>query len=159
MTSTPTTPDGVRSDSRPFRVLVTGSRTWSDRAAVWTALDEVLAVRHQVTVVHGACPRGADAHAHDWVVRRQRDHQPVDEEAHPAQWRVTDPTTGTSRVDRGAGIARNARMVAAGAQLCLTFIDPCSVASCQQPEIHGSHGAVDCATRARDAGIPVQHRT
>jgi hypothetical protein len=47
---------------QPFRLLVTGSRTWHDIAAI----EQVLAVildRHPegVLLVHGACPRGADA--------------------------------------------------------------------------------------------------
>jgi hypothetical protein len=45
-----------------FRLLVTGSRTWDDDAVIEHALAAVLA-RHPegVLLVHGACPRGADA--------------------------------------------------------------------------------------------------
>jgi len=44
-------------------------------------------------------------------------------------------------------------MVAAGADLCLTFIAPCLDAACHRPLQHGTHGA----TTARDAGIPIHH--
>ncbi len=82
------------------------------------------------------------------MLARQADGSAVVEEAHPAPWR----TEG-----RAAGPVRNARMVAAGADLCLTWIDPCSSPSCRRTTIHGTHGAVGCATLARDAGIPVHH--
>jgi YspA, cpYpsA-related SLOG family len=45
-----------------FRILVTGSRSWDDIAVIEHALAVILA-RHPegVLLVHGACPRGADA--------------------------------------------------------------------------------------------------
>ena len=47
---------------QPFRLLVTGSRTWGDTAVIEHALAAILA-RHPegVLLVHRACPRGADA--------------------------------------------------------------------------------------------------
>ena len=134
----------------PVRVLVTGSTTWSDRAAVWDSLDRLLAWHGQVVVVHGARAHGADAHAHEWVAVRGCEGCCVTEEAHP-------PERATIR--RGAVPARNARMVRVGADLCLTFIDSCSAPTCRRQDLHGSHGAVDCATRAQLAGIPVEHLT
>ena len=46
----------------PFRLLVTGSRTWDDPRTIEQALAVILA-RHPegVILVHGACRRGADA--------------------------------------------------------------------------------------------------
>ncbi len=46
----------------PFRLLVIGSRTWDDPRTIERALAVILA-RHPegVVLVHGACPRGADA--------------------------------------------------------------------------------------------------
>jgi hypothetical protein len=46
----------------PFRLLLTGSRTWDDTSVIEHALAVILA-RHpeRVLLVHGACPRGADA--------------------------------------------------------------------------------------------------
>ena len=47
---------------QPFRLLVTGSRTWDDVRVIEQALAVILD-RHPggVLLVHGACPRGADA--------------------------------------------------------------------------------------------------
>jgi hypothetical protein len=131
------------------RVLVTGSRTWTDRDTVWAALDGVAQSRPaSMTVVHGACPRGADLYAAQWVTHHLELGHPVVEEAHPADW---------DRDGRAAGPRRNQRMVAGGADLCLTFIGPCLAADCFRPLQHGTHRAVHCATAARDAGIPIHH--
>lgn len=112
-----------------MRILVTGSRTWDDPAAIACALREAAAGHPtaDVTVVHGACSHGADfyadllATAAGWTVER-----------HPAKWR-----------DRGkrAGFVRNAHMVTLGADVCLAFIRG------------GSAGASHTAALAEDAGI------
>jgi hypothetical protein len=54
----------------PFRLLVTGSRTWDDPCTIGQALAVIL-VRHPggVVLVHGACPRGADAIAAAYAAR------------------------------------------------------------------------------------------
>jgi hypothetical protein len=66
-----------------FRLLVTGSRTWDDDAVIEHALAAVLA-RHPegVLLVHGACPRGADAIAVAGAARTLG----FQVEAHPADW-------------------------------------------------------------------------
>jgi hypothetical protein len=125
-----------------FRVLVTGSRTWDDRTAVWTALDQI-AVEHpsaRVIVVHGDAS-GADRLAVEWVdnVRAEDEPHPPDYTAHGAI----------------APLVRNGEMVEAGADLCLTFIQECPCPRRKKP--HGTHGSVDCATKAARAGIPVRH--
>jgi len=119
----------------PYRVLVTGSRTWEDRAEVYGALDEIAAecADRTIVVVHGACPSGADAYARQWVRLFDFDGN-VMEEPHPAEW-----STGKS-----AGYRRNAQMVARGADLCLAFI------------LDASKGATHCADLAERAGIPVR---
>ena len=55
---------------QPFRLLVTGSRTWHDIAAIEHVLAVILA-RHPegVLLVHGGCPRGADAIAAAYAAR------------------------------------------------------------------------------------------
>jgi hypothetical protein len=109
------------------RVLVTGSRTWTDETIIRDALRE-----HQApgtVLVSGACPRGADAIAErlwaSWGGLAER---------YPADW-----ATG-----RGAGFGRNAAMVALGADICLAFIRD------------GSPGASHTAHLADLAGIPVR---
>lgn len=114
-----------------MRILVTGSRTWTDASMIANALVDAVgdADPADVTVVHGDHPFGADALA---------DHAATElgltVEPHPAEWKRYGPA---------AGPKRNASMVAAGADICLAFY-------------HGpSRGTRDCANRARYSGIPV----
>lgn len=110
-----------------YRILVTGSRSWTDIHTIRDAL----AVRFTsgAVLVHGACPRGADAIA-DWVWRTLGGQV----ETHPADWEL---------YRKRAGIIRNEEMVEAGTDLCLAFIKA------------GSPGASHCMAAAREAGIPV----
>ena len=71
-------------------------------------------------------------------------------EPHPADW---------DGFGKGAGFRRNAEMVALGADLCLTFVVPCSKRDCEKPEPHGSHGTAHCSDLAEKAGIPVRRFT
>ena len=118
-----------------MRVLVTGSRTWTDRLFIESKLLDAYSSRadHFFTVVHGDCPIGADYIANQWAHDFARTHGwPIVVEHHPANWRANN---------RGAGMIRNAEMVAAGADLCLAFI-----------RTH-SRGATHCAGLAQAAGI------
>jgi YspA, cpYpsA-related SLOG family len=112
--------------SAPFRVLVTGSRTWTDYSAILDALSEVASEHAAVVVVHGAA-KGADS-----LAARAARELGLQTEPHPADWSA----------GRGAGYARNARMVQLGADLYLAFIKS------------GSRGASHCSTLADQAGIP-----
>ena len=115
---------------QPFRLLMTDSRTWTDIPPIEQALAVILD-RHPegVVLVHGACPRGADAIAAD--AARTSGYQI---EAHPADWR---------RFGRAAGYRRNAEMIALGADVCAAFIRG------------GSPGSTSAVRLARVAGIPV----
>lgn len=128
--------------SRPLRILITGSRTWTDREVIARAISDYLhsvgtsisGVRPFPVIVHGAA-RGA---VHDDAVARNWGWTP---EPHPAHWH---------RDGRSAGFRRNAAMVALGADVCLAFI------------LDGSRGATHTAALADAAGIPTrryQHRT
>jgi hypothetical protein len=114
-----------------FRVLVTGSRAWTDHTAITAALDGLL-VKHvtRLVVVHGACQHGADAFADLWA---RFNWVPV--QRHPADWR---------RHGRRAGMLRNLAMVATKPNLCLAFIH------------NNSAGATHCAQAAEAAGIPTR---
>jgi hypothetical protein len=129
------------------RVLVTGSRTWTDAACIRRELNCELTLRSDdlFVLVLGMANRGADAIANAWAVERKKRGHPVEVERHPADW---------YRRGRRAGVIRNAEMVAAGADLCLAFIDPCASSVCRKPRPHGSHGAAHCAGLAEQAGIP-----
>ena len=123
-----------------MRILVTGSRGWADAAEITEALDFLLAEHGILTVVHGACPKGADAIAQNWALSAQYASScgAVTPEPHPAIWRPD------GAFDKTAGFRRNAEMVAAGADLCLAFIRD------------GSRGASHCADLAEKAGIPTK---
>jgi len=138
-------------DRKPVRVLVTGSRTWKDRTAVYAALDDLLREHQNLIVIHGACPTGADQIAQEWVIRAFRTSLLgiATAEPHPADW--------TAHGKR-AGFIRNEHMVSLGAGLALAFIAPCTKPGCQQGKPHGSHGASHCAALAEKAGIEVQRR-
>jgi hypothetical protein len=116
---------------QPFRLLVTGSRTWRDIAAIEQALAVILD-RHPegVLLVHGACPRGADAIAAAYAARTPG----YQVEEHPADWH---------RYGRAAGHRRNAEMIASGADGCAAFIRG------------GSPGSTSAVRLASAAGIPV----
>ena len=117
-----------------LRILVTGSRDWTDGEAIRVALilawaDAGYPSLNRVTVVHGGA-RGADAIA-EALARRQG----FATECHPAAW----DTRG-----RAAGVIRNSEMVNAGADVCLAFIR------------NRSRGATHCADLAEKAGIPTR---
>ena len=116
--------------ARARRVLVTGSRTWTDQAVIAAALREHW--RDGAVLVSGACPHGADTIAEQlWATWGGQ------VERHPGDW-----STG-----RTAGMERNAAIVAAGADVCLAFIRD------------DSAGASHTARLADLAGIPVRRYT
>lgn len=130
----------------PLRILITGSRAWTDRRVIADALLEAIETHgphlihddgeptgprvdwENVTLVHGDA-RGADriaaAIGRAWRFRI---------EACPAQWQ---------RLGRGAGPIRNQAMCDLGADVALAF------------PIGSSRGTRDCVQKARAAGIPV----
>ncbi|MBB1252892.1 DUF2493 domain-containing protein [Streptomyces sp. OF3] len=132
--------------TEPYRVLITGSRSWKTIGAVRGALDEILRSLpddQPLVVVHGDCPAGADIMAKTWALTKLTpactdDYERVTEEAHPAAWHVHG---------RQAGFIRNADMVQLGADLCLAFIRD------------GSRGASHTARLAEQAGIPTRRFT
>lgn len=113
-----------------LRILVTGSRHWTDRPAIARAITDACrgVSSHKVTVVHGGA-RGADTIA--GLVAAEFE---LDVEAHPADW---------DRWGKSAGHRRNAQMVALGADLMLAF------------PLGDSRGTRGCMRLARLAGIPI----
>jgi hypothetical protein len=109
------------------RILITGSRDWSDADLLRRVVLRMLAVSTQDAVlVHGGC-RGVDVDA----ARLWREAgRPV--EVHAAEWDVHG---------RAAGPIRNQLMVDLGADMCVALIRD------------GSRGASQCADAAERAGI------
>ena len=114
-----------------MRVLVSGSRTWTDRNAIIDALHDLKAEHGDLIIVHGGA-RGADQLAEQAAATLG-----IGTEVWFADWSK----------GRGAGYARNAEMVKSGADLCLAFIRD------------NSRGASHCASLAEKAGIPVRRFT
>lgn len=114
-----------------MRILVTGSRDWTDEDMVGTALAETVAARLEPhTLIHG-CARGLDriasiiADCWDWEV-----------EAHAANWEEHGKT---------AGPIRNTHMLSVGKpDICLAFPLP------------GSKGTWDMIRKANRAGLEVR---
>ena len=101
------------------------------RGQIGRALAVILA-RHPggVLLVHGACPRGAEAIAAFYAT-----HTPGYQiEAHPADWH---------RYGRAAGHRRNAEMITLGADGCVAFIRA------------ASPGSTATVRLAKAAGIPI----
>jgi len=116
------------------RVLVTGSRVWSDSEAIHEALDrEYERSPSGMIVVHGAA-RGADTIAWQWAMDMFYQRHLVKHEAHHADW---------DRYQLAAGHVRNAEMVKLGASVCLAF---------PLGDSRGTRGCMKLAERAR---IPV----
>lgn len=115
------------------RILVTGSRKWTDKNAIYFALYDAMRLlgteeASAVTVVHGGA-LGADAIAGQGAAQIG-----MRVEVHKADWSV----------GRHAGLLRNQAMVDAGANICLAF-----------PNSPGPSCTWDCINRALLAGIPV----
>jgi hypothetical protein len=120
-------------------ILVTGGRKRLDRDTIWNDLDKrVPAAGDTLTIRHGACPSGADHHAHTWCEEFAGHHDnqgiTIAEDPRPADWK---------QHGKRAGMIRNGEMVRLGADQVLAYPDPDSV---------GTYGCVDLAVRAR---IPV----
>jgi hypothetical protein len=110
-----------------MRVLVTGSRSWTDRELIYRILRAGRTRYPDLVIVHGACPTGADRIADEAATDLY-----LGVERHPADWQ---------RLGRRAGYVRNAEMVDTKPDLCLAFIH------------NNSRGASMCADLAEKAGI------
>jgi len=114
------------------RVIVTGSRKWSDLWIITDALLRVYRKHGAFCLVHGDCSTGADHWAHLWW-EQTHEITSCTEQRFPANW------------ERGkvAGPERNRRMIEAGADLVLAF---------PLPEGTGTQHTMQLA---REAGIRV----
>ncbi|MBM4707949.1 DUF2493 domain-containing protein [Rhodococcus hoagii] len=113
------------------RILVTGSRDWTNEAIMRSALGDAWLRAGQsddAILVHGAA-RGADS-----LAARLWEEGGFRTEAYPARW---------NQYGKAAGFIRNKLMVDLGADECIAF--PLGI----------SRGTRSCMTLARAAGIPV----
>ncbi len=126
----------MRDSPIPIRVIVCGSRHWSDRQAIKDRLWNIGNEHLNKTLVHGACPTGADAIAADVVAN--------DLGGATYGWTVAAFPAAWEAEGNSAGPRRNERMAMAGADLCLAFWDG------------QSRGTADMIARCVRHGIPVR---
>lgn len=156
-------PDPIPAEAaKPFRILVTASRTFTDEQAMRDTFAPIIAMHgpENVVVVHGDAEGGdktADRIATAW--------SGVTVERHPADWdrcaETCRPAHRRVRADRttycpAAGLRRDAEMVESNIDQVLAFIDPCVKRGCRKIRPHGSHGASHTAKLAEKAGIPTR---
>ena len=92
----------------PFKVLVTGSRTWSDKTVIYSELNNFLAkFPNNLILVHGGAA-GADSIAHNWALANN-----VKTEVWEANWDLHG---------KKAGPIRNNLMIKSGADYSLAFL-------------------------------------
>ena len=128
-------------DGWTYRILVTGSRDWTEETTIEHAIKTELAVAaaldpppSRVVLIHGAGQGRNRAPGADTIADRIAARWQISREAYPANWK---------RYGRGAGPRRNQGMVDLGAQVCLAF---------PLGESTGTRGTMHKAERA---GIPV----
>ena len=116
---------------KPVRVLMCGSRTWTDRDKIQDVLDGLvkLYAPNYPTIVHGFA-RGADR-----LVEDEAGKAGLVTEVHKADW---------EKLGKLAGFARNEEMAQLGAMECVAFWDG------------KSNGTRDMMERAEKHGIPVR---
>lgn len=124
-----------------MKVLVCGSRDWANKAAI---VRELKKLPVGTTIIHGACPTGADALV-DKVARVMG--FPV--RAYPADWEGEKERTGS---EKAAGPKRNAQMIREEH----VQGDPIAFVLAFSPDLARSRGTKDCTDRARRAGIRVE---
>ena len=135
-----------------MRILVTGSRDWTNYTLVDHALSMACVGASEVTVVHGHCPTGADAMADWWATHRQGDLSrsisapvlSITVERYPADWK---------RWGKSAGFRRNAEMVLLGADVCLAFIKNRSRGATMTADLAGKAGIPLSVYRSNDGGL------
>lgn len=119
-----------------FRILVTGSRHWTDEVVIREALrsvwrefhlEEEVMAEQMIVLVHGGAT-GADTIAANIFI--DANHEFLITEKHLAEWQ---------KYGRSAGPRRNAEMVALGADVVLAF---------RAPGSRGTQSTIDLATAA-----------
>jgi len=116
----------------PYRILVTGSRNWTDKPTIRHAIFQTwqnAGSPRDTILVSGNAKRGADRYAEICG-----DGFGFEVERIPANW---------DEEGKSAGPKRNQRMVNLGADICLAF------------PLEDSIGTIDCIKKAKKAKIPV----
>jgi hypothetical protein len=144
----------------PRRLLVTGSRTWTDEQVINTALAEVWHAWGRPVdpvLVVGRCPTGADEISERlWTARG------FAVEPWPAQWRQHGEECPLWCIPRDtcalAGPRRDRQMVESRPDGVAGFLAPCDDADCRLARggDHFSHGATGTVNHALKLGLPTR---
>jgi hypothetical protein len=121
---------GSETEPIGYRILVCGSRDWDSPYAIWCVLNGYESDDIGMTVITGGA-RGADQHAREWA-----EHNSVDCETYPADWK---------KYGKAAGPIRNSIMLAEA--------KPDYVWAFVTKPLEESRGTNDMVTRARAADI------
>lgn len=111
------------------RVIVCGSRNWSDRNIIADKLNDLVLARGwrfpDPIIVHGAA-RGVDR-----LAGEEAEKAGLLVEVHPAQW---------DKYGNAAGLKRNEKMAKLGADLCVAFWDGQSTGTKHMMDTALAHG-------------------
>lgn len=114
-----------------MRILVCGSRYWTEKEPIYTALQKYNLLEEKITIIIGGCS-GADTIAHKIAIELK-----METEVYKAEWK---------RYGNAAGPIRNKRMLKEGKpDLVLAF-------PMKGKENRGTNGMIDLA---REAGVKV----
>lgn len=115
-----------------MKVLVCGSRDWTDGSAILNRLSDLPGECERIIVIHGDAP-GADRLARDSALYWGLEVRPF-----PADW---------AKHGKAAGPIRNRQMLDEEPDLVIAF------------QRNGSRGTQDTIDKARRRGIPVEVHT
>lgn len=134
-------------------VLVTGSRTWTDRRAVEVTLVDLFDTHGSFVLMQGCAALGPDAMAADWIT--DNPYLGIVPEEVPVtsrEWNSLGPTAGLLRNERMVGRALEREAIGWTVR-CVGFLMPCEKPGCKRPIPHGTHGTENCLWTARNQGI------
>lgn len=115
-----------------MRIIICGSRDWTDKPRIHAEIDRLLArYGSELIIIHGVCETGADSIANDYCIDKDIRIIPF-----PARWK----TYGNR-----AGQIRNQEMIDRGKPQGVIAFDL------------GGTGTAGMMNKAREAGIPLIH--
>jgi hypothetical protein len=134
------------SELQSLRILISGSRDWSDPGSMRRAVQSYLSEHRDrasvgVVLVHGGAAHGADRLASDLA-----DACGFEQEVYPALW---------DEHGKPAGVIRNIEMVKSHPDVVLAFACSCRKSECAKLSVHPSHGTAHLVKTARVAGLPM----
>lgn len=124
-----------------MKVLVCGSRDWADVKVIEREFKKLPA---GTTIIHGACPTGADAIADKLAMKLG-----FKIKRYPADWDGELAATGSAKA---AGPKRNSKMIREEHR----GGEPINFGLAFTSDLSRSRGTKDCVERAKKAGIKVE---